>query len=76
MCDGPVVDAHRLATIHGTGCGFDSHAREIIFPFPHSDWQKVSLSSAIQHTKPPEFCGGNGIKYLKTRFPGSLCLPC
>ena len=42
-------------------------------PKRHQSMQNVSLSSATQHTMPPEF-GGNGERSVLVL--GSFCLPC
>ena len=63
-------------TVNVTGCGFDLHSRKlniywhIYFHFlALVSRQSATLTSATQHTMPPEFGRKWGTECLNTRFP-------
>ena len=60
--------AVRGVTVKPTDCGFDPHSRRWNFFAPVSRLN-AALSSATQHTMPPEFIRKWGTECLNTRFP-------
>ena len=68
--------AARGVTVKLTGCGFDPHSTiwniylNLYFHFfALVSRQSAALSSATQHTMPPESGRKWGMEYLNTRFP-------
>ena len=68
--------AAQRVTVKPTGCGFDPHSRRwniylnlYLHFFALVSRQSAVLSSATQHTMPPEFGRKWGTECLNTRFP-------
>ena len=76
-------EGHKRLTVKATGCGFVSHSRKLnnkyLYFFALELKQRLTLSSARQHSMPLEF-GGKwetevGTMCHNTRFPGSSAYP-